>query len=146
MEFYPYKIENLDMLKDLEIIMLKEYHFNFPLAYAYSTKDIYISKQSPIILGDTKINKIRISPISLNIEGTSINGSHPIYAYEDCSIKLKDKTVLSNLKFGSCSYGNMNESLITGLPFENPIMLDLIEEIIIKSGNNVVEIPVKSMV
>ncbi len=142
MEFYPYKLENTDILKDLEIVMPAEYHFSFPLSYTDSTKLIDLSKQSPLKFDNTIIKEIRISPISLNLYGISPNDGNLI---KSCSIKLKDNTNLP-IYNGLSSYGdyqNEDYNFHSGFIFPNPIMLDSMEAIMLEIGDEVVEVPVQ---
>jgi hypothetical protein len=138
-DIYSYNIENINMLRDLEIIMPMEYHFSFKLP-ADSTKDVDISKQAPLVINDFKISKVKISPISFSIFGTSDGHAKSFDGNTRCSIRLKDKTVLSNFGVNGSVDDN---SFISSFYFKNPMSPESIDAIIIRSGDDVVEIPVK---
>ncbi len=136
--YYSFKIENVDSLKDMEIVMPKEYYFKFPLSCVDSTRNIDLHKFSPLVLGDIKITEFSISPISLSIDGYCTKSlCHNI----NLSIKLKDMTELRDFK-NSLGWDSSN-SFNMKVPFESPIMLDSIKSVVIKYGDNTVEIPIE---
>lgn len=140
-EFWPYAAGGPETLKDLEIIMPGEYHFTFPLTYTDNTRELELNGQAPMMLGGISIDSIRISPLSVVIEGKADEDGNRILAYENCSIRLKDDTVL---KFSEKGYCSMDDEgfFKTGVPFGEPLMPESIEALIIDTGNNHVELSV----
>lgn len=135
---YSFEVESVDVLKDLEIVMPKEFHFKFPLSYVDSTRNIDLGKLSSLMVGDIRISKLNISPLSLGIDGYCTDGlAHNI----DFTIKLKDMTEISGFKNHSGSYGDSHFNM--KVPFESPIMLDSIKSIVIRYGDDAAEIPIE---
>lgn len=140
-EFWPYAVGGVEALKELEIIIPEEYHFTFPLTYTDNTKDLDLNGQASMMLGGITIDSIRISPLSLVIEGKADEYGNRILAYQNCSIRLKDNTVL---KYSEKGYCNTNDEgfFKTGVPFGEPVMLDSIESLLIETGTDSVELDV----
>ncbi len=136
---YSFKIDSIDSLKDLEIVMPKEYYFEFPLSYVDSTRSIDTGKLSASVQRDPRINTFNISPLSLNISGYCTDSSHPT----DITIKLTDMTELNDFK--NCFIGcrNPDNSFDINVLFESPVMLDSIKSVVIKCRDKVIEIPIK---
>ncbi len=142
-EYYPYEMESADQLEDFEIVMRQEYHFSFPLSYTDRTKELDTDGQAPPAQSGVRLESIRISPLSINIRGFADKDKSPIDAARNCSIRLKDKTVLGNFQFSYCDYGNADGSFTSGASFSEPVMLDSMETVIIEYGTERLEIPVK---
>lgn len=139
--FYPFKIDDINQLGNLEIVMRDEYYFSFPLSYTDRTKTFDLSKQD-ISLDNTKISKIKLSPISLTIYGTTSKDPGPSFATGGFAIKLKDNTILDNFKYGGSRYGNSDGSFRADISFNAPIEVEDIDTLIIKSGDKMIEIPI----
>jgi hypothetical protein len=138
LDYYSFKVESIEMLKDLEIVMPKEFHFKFPLSYVDSTRNMDLSKLPSLVLGNLKIAKFNISPLSLRIDGY-FTGSNRLEHNIYFTIKLNDGTESDNFKNHSFAGGNTGFSMT--VRFESPIMLDSIKSVVIKYGDNVLEIP-----
>jgi hypothetical protein len=140
-EYWPYNAGGIEELKDLEIVMPAEYHFTFPLSYTDNTRELDLFGQSSMMLGGITIDSVRISPLSIVIEGKADEYGNSISAYKDCSIRLKDGTVQ---RFSEKGFLNMGDDGIfkTGVPFGEPLMPESIESLIIDAGNDSVELPV----
>ncbi len=143
LEIYPYRVNSINMLKDLEIVMLDEFHLSFPLSYANKTKTIDLSKKNISVHNNTRLDKIKLSPLSLTIYGTAAAGYSSSFSNNDCSLRLKDSSVLDTFKFGGSSSGNSDGSFSINIPFEAPLEIEEVDALIIKSvyDEKAVEIP-----
>ncbi|MDP4181253.1 MAG: hypothetical protein Q8942_09195 [Bacillota bacterium] len=142
LDYYSFKLQNISMLKDLEIVMPKEFHFTFPLSKVASAKNIDLSKHVSLTLDDIRIVKLNVSPLSLKLDGYYTSSGFPADNIH-LAIKLKDNTELSDFKNSSFSSGNADKSFNIKVPFESPIMLDSIKSVVIKYSNKSIEIPIK---
>lgn len=119
------------------------------LSYVDSTKTVNISKLSPLAFNNFKITSIRISPLSLNIDG-SYNTEYAQYPdIKDFYVQLKDKSIQCTKVNGYYCRLESDNKFEMGTAFTSPIMLDLVEMIILKQYDSKqnkyidFEIPVK---
>ena len=134
--FRTFEVIDAKELDRLELVMPEEYHFSFPVSYVKNTKTIDLSNKEHARYINTKINKIRISPLSLNIYGTTpkeyTSGGSKDFTDRDCSLRLKDKTILSSFKFSKEAFDESKQSFSTDIYFEAPLDIDSLEALIIK--------------
>lgn len=141
---YSFKVESIDMLKDLEIVMPKEFHYKFPLSYVDSTRNVDLSKLSSLVVGNIKIARFNISPLSLSIDGYFTGSKRPEHSIY-FTIKLKDGTESDDFKNHSGSK-DADGSFNMKVPFESPVILDSIKSVVIKYGDETMEIPIKQTI
>lgn len=137
--YYSFNIGDINLLKNLEIVMPEEYHISFPLDYVDNTRTVTLSSPVSFPSADTDIRQIKISPVSVAVSGSSASGT-PLY---NCSVRLKDKTVLNNLKFFSSSYSGGHECSYKNVyTFDGPIESGSVEAVIFSTIFKTVEISV----
>ncbi len=141
LEIYPFHVA-AEKLEELEIVMPEEEYFSFPLNYTDKTR-IYDLTAENISINNTKLNKLKLSPLSMTLYGTVPAGHRPDFSSSDCSIRLKDNTVFENIKLreGRSSYESGNFDM--NLQFEVPLEIENIDALLIKIGNHneTIEIP-----
>lgn len=144
--YYTFEMSNIVMLGKLELVMPEEYDLSFPLSFV-EPKTIDLRDKAYTKYGETKIDQIKLSPLSISISGTipeyyATSGSKNFDA-EDCSIRLKNKTVINNLKPAGGGYETEDNSFRTDILFNAPVDTNDMEALIIKKvyGSEQLEIP-----
>lgn len=139
LEFYAFDIGDTDKLENLEIVMPEEHHISFPLSFADNSKELDISGIDQSNIKGITVESVRISPLSLNIEGRIHDGT-PIVAYKNCSIRFKDNSVV---KYTANGYYHRKDGVYsTGVPFGKPLDTNLMDAVIIECDQSKLEIPI----
>lgn len=141
LEIYPFHIES-EKLKELDVVMPEEEYFSFPLQYTSKTR-IYDLSGKNIILKNTKLDKLKLSPITMTFSGTVPAGHRPDFSSADCSIRMKDKTVFESIKIKEGRSGYENGDFSLQFQFEVPLEIEAADTLLIKPANadETIEIP-----
>jgi len=138
LEFYAFDIGDIEALENLEIVMPEEHHISLPLSVD-NPKELDISGIDQSNIKGVTIESIRVSPLSLNIEGRVQEGT-PIVAFENCAIRFKDNSVV---KYTANGYYHSKDGVYsTGVPFGKPLDINLMDAVIIECNQTTLEIPI----
>ncbi len=141
LEIYPFYVDT-EKLEELEIIMPEEEYFSFPLNYTDKTR-IYDLTNENISINNTKLNKLKLSPLSMTFYGSAPAGHGPDFSSGDCYIRMKDNTVFENIKLREGRSGFESGNFVMNLQFEVPLEIENIDALLIKTVNDyeTIEIP-----
>lgn len=141
LEIYPFNVGD-ENLKELDVVMPEEEYFSFPLQYTAKTR-IYDLSRKNIIIKNTRLDKIKLSPITITFSGTVPAGHLPDFSSDDFSIRMKDKTVFESIKLREGRSGYESGNFTMSLQFEAPLEIEAADALRIKTANEdeIIEIP-----
>lgn len=131
LEYIPFAITDKKLLGSLEIVMPEEFYLSFPLHLTDNIRTFDVRDEYVYINEDTRINQIKLSPLSITITGTVPEGRTPGISSSDCSLHFKDGSVLSDFKGGSIISNDKTGSFTFNIPFGAPLEIQDANKLII---------------